>query len=332
MFNDINKEISNKNIIKYYKQLSENISKNKYYQFEVMNYLEKFDFSPVMDVHKILNNHQYPRIKERRFEVIIVEKRYYFHVITPHFRLLLKDELNEVKKDYLPEIILVIILILFFMIYILILKNIKDTKLFLSSRQLFLRTVMHELKTPIAKGRIVSELISDEKQKNRMTHIFEKLDFLINDFAKVEEVVSNQYVLNINAYTINTLCNHSINMLMLDSTDDRVTFNCNSKEKVLVDLELFSMAVKNLLDNALKYSNDKKVQMKYDNNKLLIISNGSKLDKPLEDYYKPFHNNTHSKNHGMGLGLYMVYSILALHKKELLYENINHQNIFMIQF
>ena len=35
------------------------------------------------------------------------------------------------------------------------------------SRQLFLRTIMHELKTPIGKGRIISEMVQDEMQKSR---------------------------------------------------------------------------------------------------------------------------------------------------------------------
>lgn len=53
------------------------------------------------------------------------------------------------------------------------------------SRQLFLRTIMHELKTPIGKGRIVSEMLSDDKAKNRLISIFERLDLLINEFSKL---------------------------------------------------------------------------------------------------------------------------------------------------
>ena len=34
----------------------------------------------------------------------------------------------------------------------------------IQSRQLFLRAIMHELKTPIAKGRLMSEMLSDEKK------------------------------------------------------------------------------------------------------------------------------------------------------------------------
>ena len=52
---------------------------------------------------------------------------------------------------------------------------------------------MHELKTPIAKGRIVSELIDDNKQKDRMISIFDKLNFLINDFSNIEQIVSKNY-------------------------------------------------------------------------------------------------------------------------------------------
>ncbi|EFK97174.1 two-component sensor histidine kinase, partial [sediment metagenome] len=47
----------------------------------------------------------------------------------------------------------------------------------LNSRHLMLRTMMHELKTPIAKGRIASEMLSDEKQKQRIIRSFDRLNF-----------------------------------------------------------------------------------------------------------------------------------------------------------
>ncbi len=43
-------------------------------------------------------------------------------------------------------------------------KKIRDL---IDSRQLFLRTIMHELKTPIGKGRIVAEMLDDEIAKKR---------------------------------------------------------------------------------------------------------------------------------------------------------------------
>ena len=112
---------------------------------------------------------------------------------------------------------------------------------------------MHELKTPIAKGRIVSELIDDEKQKNRIITIFEKLNHQINDFAKIEEIVSNNYTPNIYKYNIDAIVNKSIDMLMLDSKEN-ISIQKKAQVSMNVDIELLALAIKNLLDNALKYS------------------------------------------------------------------------------
>lgn len=44
-----------------------------------------------------------------------------------------------------------------------------------SSRQLFLRNIMHELKTPITKGRITAEMIQKDKYQERLINVFEKV-------------------------------------------------------------------------------------------------------------------------------------------------------------
>ena len=90
------------------------------------------------------------------------------------------------------------------------------------------------------------------------------------------------------------------------------------------------MALKNLIDNGIKYSSDSKVLIKEQENTFLIISNGLELPKPLEEYFKPFHNDTKNINHGMGLGLYIVHSILKMHQMHLEYKYINGQNTFTI--
>jgi len=175
---------------------------------------------------------------------------------------------------------------------------VKKISLLINSRQLFLRTIMHELKTPIAKGRIVSELIDDEKQKNRIITIFEKLNHLIDDFAKVERIVSNNYTPHIYGCSVNVIIDKSIGMLKPDNKEN-INIQNSLDKTINADMELISLAVKNLIDNALKYSAD---------SKLSIVSHGKQLQKPLKEYFKPFHNDTKNKNHGMGLGLYIVHS------------------------
>ena len=61
------------------------------------------------------------------------------------------------------------------------------------ARILFLRAIMHELKTPITKGRIVTEMLSDTKAKDRLISVFTRLNTIIDDFAKIEEMNTHNY-------------------------------------------------------------------------------------------------------------------------------------------
>ncbi|MEA1879050.1 MAG: ArsS family sensor histidine kinase [Campylobacterota bacterium] len=196
----------------------------------------------------------------------------------------------------------------------------------LHSRQLFLRAIMHELKTPIAKGRLVSEMLDDERNKARMHSIFERLNLLIDEFAKIEKITSKNFDLTIKPYKMTDLLEASIDMLMIDSPKHLIDTKIIHDYTVNVDFELFTLVIKNLLDNAIKYSIDKKIVVVLDNNVLQIINSAKALPEPLENYFKPFHTS----KKGLGLGLYIVKSILDIHQKELGYIHKNNKNIFTI--
>ncbi len=204
--------------------------------------------------------------------------------------------------------------------------------LLMNSRQLFLRTVMHELKTPIAKGRIVSELIDENKQKDRLVTIFERMNTLIDDFSKVERVISHNYILTKQIHDIPSIIRNADSFLMLDELNNQINFEVEPNTKIEVDFELMSMVVKNLMDNALRYSIDKKVTIKEKDNELLFISKGNPLKMPLNDYFNPFHNDITSKNQGMGLGLYIVKAVLDIHDMEFTHKYKDEHNIFTITF
>ena len=197
----------------------------------------------------------------------------------------------------------------------------------LQSRQLFLRAIMHELKTPIAKGRLMSEMLPDEKSKQRMHGIFERLNLLIDEFAKIEKITSKNFELNLKPYKMSDLVEASIDLLMVEHPERLVTINIKKDYIVKVDFELFTLVVKNLLDNAIKYSTDKHVIVNIDNGKLEIINKGEPLKEPLENYFKPFHT---SKS-GLGLGIYIVKSILDIHHMQLHYRHEEGKNIFTVE-
>jgi two-component system OmpR family sensor kinase len=357
-------------IVKKYEVYSKHFSTNKFRHNEIIDYLKPENFEEIRNPHDIIRNSKI-LIHKRGFEILLYKNSYYLNVLTPRFKLLLKDLTDYKIRTYSTYLFLMFLIVLI-VIYFWLLKSLKplsvlkqqislfangdltvDCKsnkkdeiaevsnefdkavrkieLLLNSRQLFLRTVMHELKTPIAKGRIVSELIEDEKQKNRMNNIFSKLDFLINDFSKVEQLVSKNYKINIHKYAFDIVFEKSIDMLLLNSDNERIDLNVEENLYLKVDIELFSIVFKNLIDNAFKYSSEKRIKIEQKEKKLLFISKGKKLSKPFESYFQAYHNETSSKNHGMGLGLYIVKTILDLHSMQFEYNYKNEDNIFIIR-
>jgi len=200
------------------------------------------------------------------------------------------------------------------------------------SRQLFLRTIMHELKTPIAKGRIVSGLLDDMKQQKRLDKIFTRLDGLIDEFAKIEQVVSKNYKLKKKPYKMSELALACIDMLMLDEKKVKESIELIIEEdfRAFVDFDLYTLALKNLLDNALKYATDKKVRIEISSMQIKISNQSKALSMSMDEYFKPFHNDSKHQG-GLGLGIYIVKSIIDLHEETLKYDYEKGRVVFTIK-
>lgn len=200
------------------------------------------------------------------------------------------------------------------------------------SRQLFLRTIMHELKTPIGKGRLITEMLDDETQKVRLVNVFERLEILINEFAKIEQLLSKSYSLNYQDYHFSLILEQVKDMSMLDNWDELINTDIECDAVINVDFGLFALAIKNLIDNALKYSSDKKARIICDENKVSVANRGAALAKSFEHYKQAFIRNKDEKATGMGLGLYIIDKICELHKFRFEYNYSDGTHYFSIVF
>lgn len=196
----------------------------------------------------------------------------------------------------------------------------------IESRTLFLRNIMHELKTPIAKGRIVATMISDEKQRGRFEGIFERLESLIGEFALIEEITSGNQYLEKKEYRLVDMIDGAIDMAMVEY--DAVERNIDSTIKVEVDYRLFVTALKNLIDNAIKYSPEKKMKIWMEEGEIFFANIGEPLKHPLSYYIEPFTKDNPTKD-SFGLGLYIVDAILKEHEYVLAYERRKNLNCFI---
>lgn len=197
----------------------------------------------------------------------------------------------------------------------------------LESRTLFLRNLMHELKTPIAKGTIATQMLDSQKQRDRFTSIFKRLETLVTEFAMIEEVTSLDDKRDFSEYRLLDVIDGAIDMAMVDK--EHVTVNISGKIKVHVNYRLYTTAIKNMIDNAMKYSTDAHITILLnDKNELCFESKGKCLAHPLQYYIEPFTKENPSKN-SFGLGLYLVDSILKSHGQVLAHEYENGVNRFI---
>lgn len=199
-------------------------------------------------------------------------------------------------------------------------------KTILESRTLFLRNLMHELKTPIAKGTIATQMLGSEKQRNRFTSIFTRLETLVTEFALIEEVTSIGDKHDFKEYRLVDVVDGAIDMAMVER--DSVTVELTGDIKVNVNYRLYTTAIKNMIDNAMKYSCDSHVKILMKNKELCFENRGECLAHPLQYYIEPFTKENPSKN-SFGLGLYLVDSILKAHGQVLAHEYDNGVNRFI---
>ncbi len=296
-------------------------------------------------------------------------KEYYIWIRSLGNGLLLKDiSQNNHFNKLLYTIIFAAMMVLLFLIYILILfklrplkkitkeiekfsqgkldldLNIKSSKeinevaqalkdaaeslkAIQNSRKLLLRNIMHELKTPITKGRITAEMVEDNRQKERLIQIFEKLNSLINEFAALE-AVNSKIKPNFENLPVKDIIDEAINIGMFDKKD--IAIDLRSNPTIKADYRLMAIALKNLIDNALKYAHDLPISIIVEGKRISFINVGEPLNKDLAYYTEPF-TKEHPKS-GFGLGLYLVSNILKLHGFSISYRYEKDSNIFTIEF
>jgi len=201
------------------------------------------------------------------------------------------------------------------------------------ARALFLRNILHEFRNPIMKGRImtdmIDELLQDDKFKNRLKKIFIRLEIILGEVVKVEKLVSNEWGLKKTKHRVIDIIDHSIDLLLLKDTSRIEVRADNEISAVEVDFELYATGVKNLIDNALKYSSGK-VLVSIDKNTVCISSIGDKLEAERLDFERAFNRKVEASNSGLGLGLYIANQIFKKHGHTLKYKYEDGKNNFLI--
>jgi signal transduction histidine kinase len=217
-------------------------------------------------------------------------------------------------------------------------------KLKLSNRQKddIISAISHEFKNPIAVINGYTQTLLDDKNINenirnkflqKIASNSDKLTFMIDRLRlsiKLDEGKQQ-----------NTFIKTDLKRLVQNQIDDlnsaypkrEIIFEGESISKE-VDETLLGVAVINLIENALKYSQEK-VEITLSKERISIKDYGIGInEKDIENITKKFYRvSSNGWNNSLGVGLSLVANIVKLHKFNLNIESVEHEgSVFSIEF
>ncbi len=207
----------------------------------------------------------------------------------------------------------------------------ENLELMIKTRAQFLNDISHELRMPIAKAKISLEMMEDTKYKKILKKSIQQMDDLTNELLELEKIKSKNLKLNKQIYTIETLLSETLSKMMIENEND-ISIDIKSNFECFVDINYMSIAIKNLIDNALKYKDGGRVEIVCDNNFIEIKNHSKPLKQDFDFYTREFTQEDNSRGaKGYGLGLNLVSRIINYHSLGFMYRYENGKNIFGVK-
>ena len=203
-----------------------------------------------------------------------------------------------------------------------------------TARQEFVSNVSHELKTPLASMKVLSDsLLSQEGMPEELYREFlvditdeiERMTKIINDLlsmVKTEKNTANMVISNIN---VNDLLEKLLKRLRPIAATRNIEVIYESYRPVMADIDevKMSIALNNLIENAVKYNYDDgwvRVTLNADHKFFYVKIEDSGVgipdefqDKVFERFYRVDKARSRETG-GIGLGLALTRNVVLLHR------------------
>ena len=182
----------------------------------------------------------------------------------------------------------------------------------------------HDLKSPLAVIQLNAENLRDgtnpEKNRHYTDNIINEVHQMnaqiasILDMAKAEDVNTKLHKTDVD---ITAIVNSVAAEYAERIKEKNVSIEVNGACTVHADEELMNQAIKNIMDNAVKYVTDGgHIEVELSDKEVSFVNSSEPLDKDtLEDVWKPFVKGDNSRHghKGTGLGLSIVKTIMDRH-------------------
>lgn len=183
----------------------------------------------------------------------------------------------------------------------------------IEARQRLLRDIGHELRTPIAKSKLALEMIPQGKYQKMLQKAIFQIDEMTSELLSLEKLNANTSHLNYEIFSTQTLIFEALSLMFIED-ESTVRVMADEDFAISADLHYLSIALKNLIDNALKYSTQKPIVIEVVDYCIWVRSAGEALEHDLDYYCQVFAQGDNSRTQeGFGLGLSIVRKILDRH-------------------
>jgi len=186
--------------------------------------------------------------------------------------------------------------------------------------------IAHEFRNPIASIMGYSQTLQDdpeipkplqEKFLGKIYNNGNKIEALLSRLILWNKFESGEATLHKSTFDIYTLI-QEVKLVLEEQYKSRVILIEGESHIVNADRTLMEVVLKNLIENALKYSKDE-ILVQIEENNISITDHGVGIkDQDLDKVTKKFYRSgTHTWDNSMGLGLSIVKTILSLHQSKL---------------
>ncbi|MDH4944503.1 ATP-binding protein [Sulfurimonas sp. C5] len=203
--------------------------------------------------------------------------------------------------------------------------------------------ISHEFKNPIAIVNGYSQTLLEDPNINQnirqkfLTKIHNngtKLSELIDTLRLSLKLDSHQQSLKVSTFSLGELLEDCAENIKINYPGREILINGPKEQQIHADPTMMSIVFSNLIENAIKYSEDE-VVINFDHLHIDIIDTGIGISqKDLENITSKFyrvHKNTW--NNSLGLGLFLVDNIIKLHSFKLtIASEENKGSTFTIHF
>ncbi|MEY2674711.1 MAG: hypothetical protein RLZZ514_1276 [Actinomycetota bacterium] len=218
---------------------------------------------------------------------------------------------------------------------LLVVEDNSESKRLDDTRRDFITNISHELKTPIGAISLLSEALVDasddpvavEKFSKSLRKEAKRLTNLIKDVVQLSRIQSAEVVANAEVVDLSTVVMEALdrNSYRAETRSVKITYDAPEGVEVIGDPEMLTVAVKNLIENAILYSDEGApvgVGLRQVDEVAEIAVTDSGLGISLEDQtriFERFYRVDPSRSRatgGTGLGLAIVKHVASTHNGE----------------